>query len=62
MSKQEKKLQRIADQVQVMFADIAEKEGVVITRVLATSTIESDGELIINVNVSSIVLKKKVSL
>ena len=62
MSKQEKKLQRIANQIQAVIADIAEKDGVIITRVLTTSMIKSDGELIIDVNLSSLVLKKKAYL
>ena len=62
MSKRVPKLQRIANQIQAVIADIAEKDGVIITRVLTTSMIKSDGELIIDVNLSSIALKKKVSL
>lgn len=62
MSKRVPKLQRIANQIQAVIADIAEKDGVIITRILTTSMIKSDGELIIDVDLSSIALKKKVSL
>lgn len=58
MSKHTQKLQRITNRMQAVIADIAEKEGVIVTRVLTTSTLNHDGELTINVNMSSVAMKK----
>lgn len=58
MSKHTQKLQQITNRMQAVIADIAEKEGVIVTRVLTTSTLNHDGELTINVNMSSVAMKK----